>query len=77
MFAKIKIAKHFFARAICLIAIPIVIYITCFWVHFQALPRTGDGALFMSAGFQSSLLGSKFIDTFAGKSSTKRYAISN
>jgi dolichyl-phosphate-mannose-protein mannosyltransferase len=37
--------------------VPIVIYISVFFVHFQLLPSSGDGDAFMSPHFQSTLVG--------------------
>jgi dolichyl-phosphate-mannose-protein mannosyltransferase len=47
--------KHFFARAFCLIFIPIAFYMAMFGVHFLCLVNPGDGDGFMSSEFQSSL----------------------
>lgn len=59
-------AKHFLARALCLIAIPIVFYMSMFAIHFQILQNAGDGDGFMSAPFQHTLGGRGMEDTFAG-----------
>eukprot|EP01137_Pigoraptor_chileana_P031262 Opistho-2@18832 len=50
---------HFVARALCLIAIPAVIYMSCFYIHFWALPRSGPGDGFMSTAFQTTLEGNE------------------
>lgn len=52
--------KHFFARSICLIAVPLAIYILSFKVHFDMLPLSGEGDAAMSPEFQTSLKGYKF-----------------
>ncbi|KAJ3063048.1 hypothetical protein HDU98_001074, partial [Podochytrium sp. JEL0797] len=54
---------HFLARALCLIAIPGVIYMFLFQIHFWALPNKGGGSGFMSPEFQSTLRGHEIADT--------------
>ncbi|KAL1917803.1 uncharacterized protein VTP21DRAFT_3637 [Calcarisporiella thermophila] len=49
--------KHFIARAICLIIIPIIVYMLMFAIHFHVLPNSGDGDGFMSSEFQQTLAG--------------------
>jgi dolichyl-phosphate-mannose-protein mannosyltransferase len=46
--------KHFMARALCLIVIPISIYMFFFYVHFKVLNQTGSGASFMSPEFETT-----------------------
>ena len=48
-------AKHFMARALCLIVIPLTFYIAMFAIHFAVLTNPGDGDGFMSSEFQSTL----------------------
>ncbi|KAI1803714.1 glycosyltransferase family 39 protein [Daldinia bambusicola] len=48
-------AKHFLARAFCLIIIPITIYLGIFAIHFICLANPGDGDGFMSSEFQATL----------------------
>ncbi|KAI2467875.1 glycosyltransferase family 39 protein [Annulohypoxylon bovei var. microspora] len=48
-------AKHFMARAFCLIIIPITFYMAMFAVHFLCLANPGDGDGFMSSEFQATL----------------------
>ncbi|KAH9927864.1 mannosyltransferase 1 [Amylocystis lapponica] len=57
--------KHFLARALCLIAIPVVFYMFMFWIHFLILQNPGDGDGFMSSEFQHTLNGRGMADTFA------------
>ena len=57
--------KHFCARALCLIFIPIVFYLWMFSIHFSILRRSGGGDTFMSAQFQRSLHGNGIHDTYA------------
>ena len=49
--------NHFFARAVCLIIIPIAIYLFWFYVHFAILNTSGPGDAFMSPEFQITLKG--------------------
>lgn len=58
--------RHFMARAICLIAIPIIFYMFMFWIHFLILSNSGDGDGFMSSEFQHTLNGRGMQDTYAG-----------
>jgi dolichyl-phosphate-mannose-protein mannosyltransferase len=53
--------------------IPALIYVSVFWIHFQLLPKSGDGDAFMSTRFQATLTGNtdynpsvhmSFIDKF-------------
>ncbi|GAA5876172.1 hypothetical protein JCM3774_003518 [Rhodotorula dairenensis] len=59
------LARHFVARAICLIAVPAVFYISMFAIHFAILSNSGDGDGFMSSEFQHTLRGHGMQDTFA------------
>ncbi len=54
-----EIVKHFFARVLGLIIVPIVIYLFWFSVHFKQLYKSGPGDIFMSPGFQANLEGSR------------------
>ncbi|XP_041353357.1 protein O-mannosyl-transferase 2-like [Gigantopelta aegis] len=53
------IMKHFMARAVCLILVPIVCYMLFFAVHFRVLKNSGNGDGFYSSAFQSQLVGNK------------------
>ncbi|KAG6890668.1 hypothetical protein C0992_013340 [Termitomyces sp. T32_za158] len=57
--------RHFLARAMCLIVIPIVFYMTMFQIHFLILENSGDGDGFMSSEFQHTLGGRGMVDTYA------------
>ncbi|KIY52570.1 PMT-domain-containing protein [Fistulina hepatica ATCC 64428] len=57
--------KHFFARALCLILIPMVFYMIMFKIHFMILNNSGDGDGFMSSEFQHTLHGKGMADTYA------------
>ncbi|EAS35084.2 dolichyl-phosphate-mannose-protein mannosyltransferase [Coccidioides immitis RS] len=47
--------KHFFARAFCLIIIPLTMYLAMFAIHFLCLVNPGEGDGFMSSEFQATL----------------------
>ncbi|OCH87088.1 glycosyltransferase family 39 protein [Obba rivulosa] len=57
--------RHFVARALCLIVIPVLFYMFMFWLHFLILSNAGDGDGFMSSEFQHTLRGRQMADTFA------------
>lgn len=61
-------ARHFIARALCLIVIPILFYMAMFQIHFLILENSGDGDGFMSSEFQHTLGGRGMGDTYAGLS---------
>ena len=58
--------RHFMARAVCLILVPISFYMFMFWLHFLILSNSGDGDGFMSSEFQHTLRGRYMSDTHAG-----------
>jgi dolichyl-phosphate-mannose-protein mannosyltransferase len=58
--------RHFLARALCLIIVPILFYMAMFQIHFLVLENSGEGDGFMSAEFQHTLGGRKMADTYAG-----------
>lgn len=58
--------KHFIARALCLIVLPILFYMAMFQIHFLILGSSGEGDGFMSSEFQHTLGGRGMADTFAG-----------
>ncbi|XP_050527645.1 protein O-mannosyl-transferase 2 isoform X4 [Daktulosphaira vitifoliae] len=49
--------KHFTARFICLIILPIIVYIAFFYIHLTVLNKSGNGDGFYSSAFQSKLEG--------------------
>ncbi|KAJ7174473.1 glycosyltransferase family 39 protein [Mycena filopes] len=57
--------RHFVARALCLIVVPIIFYMAMFQIHFMILGSSGDGDGFMSSEFQHTLGGRGMSDTFA------------
>lgn len=56
-------AKHFLARAFCLIIIPVTFYMAMFSIHFLVLQNPGDGDGFMSSEFQATLNNKGMQDT--------------
>lgn len=59
------LARHFIARAACLILVPAAFYMLMFAIHFAVLSGSGDGDAFMSSEFQHTLRGHGMPDTFA------------
>ena len=53
-------AAHWVARAITLIAVPMVVYVASFKAHFTVLNKSGPGDNQMSSLFQAQLEGNKF-----------------
>ncbi|XP_052549374.1 protein O-mannosyl-transferase 2 isoform X1 [Tympanuchus pallidicinctus] len=49
--------KHFLARVLCLILLPLTLYVAMFAVHFAVLNKSGPGDGFFSSAFQSQLIG--------------------
>lgn len=60
-------ARHFMARALGLIVVPIGFYMAMFYIHFWVLDMSGDGDGFMSSEFQHTLQGHGMEDTYAGE----------
>lgn len=60
--------RHFAARALCLIVVPVLFYMFMFQIHFWVLNKSGDGDGFMTSEFQHTLRGHGMDDTFAGQS---------
>lgn len=57
--------KHFVARAVCLILVPVLVYMLTFAIHFQVLSKAGKGDTFMSWPFRHTLEGNAVPDTYA------------
>ena len=57
--------KHLGARVLCLILLPAAIYMSVFKVHLNALTNKGNGAVFMSPEFQSTLNGAEVTSTWS------------
>ena len=49
------------ARAFALIVVPIILYLTCFYIHFAILTTSGPGDSFMSPAFQETLAGNEML----------------
>ncbi|KAI7858918.1 Dolichyl-phosphate-mannose-protein mannosyltransferase-domain-containing protein [Circinella umbellata] len=79
--SKKAYTNHVLARILCLIIIPVSIYISVFYIHFLALPLSGDGDAHMSASFQHSLIGHEIpdspIDIAYGSKITVRHLATN
>eukprot|EP00126_Sphaerothecum_destruens_P011483 Sdes_comp20916_c1_seq1m18270 len=54
-----EISRHFFARVLCLICLPLVLYTSTFFFHFMVLNHSGPGDGFMSSAFQTRLIGNE------------------
>ncbi|WWC88890.1 uncharacterized protein L201_003805 [Kwoniella dendrophila CBS 6074] len=57
--------RHFAARTLCLIVLPITFYMLMFKIHFWILNESGDGDGFMSSEFQHTLQGHGMENTYA------------
>ncbi|KAJ7720870.1 glycosyltransferase family 39 protein [Mycena maculata] len=55
--------KHWTARVICLIIVPILVFMASFKIHFMILNQSGPGDAQMSSLFQSTLEGNEFTDS--------------
>jgi dolichyl-phosphate-mannose-protein mannosyltransferase len=53
--------------------IPLSIYVSAFWAHFQLLPKSGEGDAFMSPRFQATLIGSPTYDPTTRLSFTQKF----
>lgn len=51
--------KHFMARFFALAILPVILYLSFYYVHFLMLPNSGPGDSHMSIEFQKTLLGNK------------------
>lgn len=62
-----QFGKHFGARALCLIALPLAMYLSYFYLHFIILTKSGPGDSFMSTRFQQELAGNEVATQSTGK----------
>ncbi|EPZ34034.1 Glycosyl transferase, family 39 domain-containing protein [Rozella allomycis CSF55] len=67
--SDMTVLKHFLARAVCLIVLPLGIYLASFYIHFAILTKSGPGDHHMSTKFQTQLIGSRL----AGDSFRKNF----
>jgi dolichyl-phosphate-mannose-protein mannosyltransferase len=51
-------SRHIY-EACLLILIPVIVYLSVFFIHFSLLPRTGQGDAFMPSDFQHTLIGNE------------------
>ncbi|XP_034938393.1 protein O-mannosyl-transferase 2 [Chelonus insularis] len=52
-----NVIKHLLARVLCLIILPIILYMIFFFIHLKVLNKSGSGDGFYSSEFQSLLQG--------------------
>ncbi|XP_005986590.1 protein O-mannosyl-transferase 2 [Latimeria chalumnae] len=55
--SMVSFGKHLLARVLCLILLPVSLYMTLFAIHFFVLNKSGPGDGFFSSAFQSRLIG--------------------
>ncbi|KIK71186.1 glycosyltransferase family 39 protein [Collybiopsis luxurians FD-317 M1] len=72
-------AKHWAARVLCLIILPILVFMATFKIHFMILNHSGPGDAQMSSLFQANLHGNEFHNnpleiTFGSKVTIKNMA---
>ncbi|XP_005390250.1 PREDICTED: protein O-mannosyl-transferase 2 isoform X2 [Chinchilla lanigera] len=53
----VTVGKHLMARVLCLIVLPLVLYMAIFAVHIMVLNKSGPGDGFFSSAFQARLSG--------------------
>eukprot|EP01137_Pigoraptor_chileana_P009446 Opistho-2@57730 len=52
----VPVGRHFGARFLCLVGLPVAAYVALFAMHFAMFNGPGPGDLFMSAGYRNHLL---------------------
>ena len=63
-----RITKHFLARVVGFIIVPLIFYLIFFWIHFTILTHSGSGDTFMSPAFQETLIGNELLMNSHGAS---------
>ncbi|KAI0794053.1 O-mannosyltransferase [Fomes fomentarius] len=53
--------RHFVARAVAFIALPLFLYLSIFYIHLSILSNSGPGDTFMSPAFQETLRGNELL----------------
>lgn len=53
--------------------VPLLLYLSVFWVHFKLLPHSGDGDAFMSQQFQGTLIGNTYYNPHANLSFINKF----
>lgn len=56
-----RLTKHFLARVVGFIVVPLILYLFFFWIHFTILTHSGPGDTFMSPAFQETLIGNELL----------------
>ena len=64
---KMGVLRHLMARVVGLIAIPLILYLSWYSIHFAILNRDDLGQSHMSPAFRATLNGGKPLDLLAGK----------
>ena len=59
--------RHWGARIVCLIVLPILVYMVSFKIHFLILNHSGPGDAQMSSLFQANLQGNDFAQNPLGE----------
>ena len=54
---------HWIARIICLIIVPLAVFLVPYYLHFAVLNKSGTGDEYMTPKFQSSLKGNQIVST--------------
>lgn len=67
--------RHWCARALCLIVVPVFVYMLCFKIHFMILSHSGPGDAQMSSLFQAHLRGNDFSDSPLGELSERHVLV--
>ncbi len=55
------------ARSVGFIVLPIILYLSFFWIHLSILTYAGPGDSFMSPAFQETLRGNEMLLNSQGK----------